>query len=246
MISAVVLTKNSQDTIKDCLSSLAFVAEIIVIDDFSSDKTVSIAKKFGAKVYQRKLAGDFAKQRNFGLTKTSNSWILCVDADEKVDNLLREEISKIQSSNTDINGYYLKRQDIILGKGLRFGETSRTFLLRFAKKGSGKWKRRVHEYWDVSGKVSRLKYPLNHVSHFDLSYSFFKINYYSQLHAAEKYENKEKSSLAKIMFWPIGKFFVNYIFRFGFLDGVHGFVFAIMMSFHSFLGWSNLWILQKS
>jgi len=245
MITAVVLTKNNKETLRTCLSSLTFVDEIVVVDDNSTDTTIRIAKKMGAKVYKRKMEDNFAKQRNFGLKKAKGEWVFFLDADERVSEALASEIYNLQFTIYHADGFYIKRKDKFLGKELKHGETN-IHLLRFAKKDVGKWRRKVHEVWEIEGKVSSLNNSIIHESHKDLAGLIDKVNRYSDLHAKQKLKDKEISNLFKIVFYPIAKFINNYIFRLGILDGLHGFVIAILMSMHSFLAWSKLWILQKN
>lgn len=244
MISAVVLAKNEAQNIEECIRSLQWCGEILVIDDYSTDKTAEIAKKLGARVLKRRLENNFAAQRNFGLMKTRGEWVLFVDADERVSKDLAAEIQDAAKTQ-DFSGFFLKRQDIFLGRKLNHGETAGIRLLRFGRKGAGKWRRPVHEYWDIKGKVGTLKNPLLHYPHPTLASFLTKINTYSTLHAMVHYREGKKSSLLKIIFYPFAKFIKNWLLQAGFLDGTAGFVHAAYMSFHSFLAWSKLWLIQQ-
>jgi len=244
MISAVVLTNNSENTISQCLSSVSWVDELIVIDDYSKDKTVSVARKFGAKVYERKLNSDFAAQRNFALAKASGEWILYIDSDEVVTNKLKKEIQEA-TKNSSVNGFLLKRQDIFMGKMMVGGEWGNAWLLRLARKTAGKWSRQVHEVWNTEGEVRKLSFPLLHSPHPDLRGFLAKLDFYSSLHAQSNLEQGKKSNFLKIIFLPVFKFIYNFFVKSGYKDGVHGFVYGAFLSLHSFLAWSKLWLLQK-
>lgn len=236
-ISAVVLTKNEETNIKRCLASLLFCDELLVIDDYSSDQTGMIAQDMGAKVIKRHLDSDWAKQRNFAIENAKYDWILFVDADEVISEKLQKEIISTLASTTSM-GFAFNRQDYFLGKLLRHGETANVRLVRLGKKGAGQWTRKVHEYWDIKN-VEKLKNPIMHYPHKSLRAFVTSVNTMTQIHAAQNLSEGKKATIFKVIFWPLFKFVQNYIFRFGFLDGVHGFVFAVMMSFHSFLAWSN-------
>jgi len=238
-ISAVVLASNEEKNIRKCLQNLKWCNEILVIDDYSKDKTVQIAKKEGAKVFKRKLNNNFALQRNYGLSKTKSEWVLFIDADEVATKSLRDEILNLKFNIYD--GFFIKRKDYFLRKEIKYGEVGKIRLLRLGKKKQGKWKRMVHEYWSVKGKVGELKNPLLHFSHPTISEFIEDINKYSNLHAKELKKEKKKSNLFKIVIWPVGKFIYNYFFELGFLDGKEGFIIGVMMSFHSFLAWSKIW-----
>lgn len=245
-ITAVILTKNEEDNIKDCIDSLSFCEEVIVVDDYSTDDTENIATEKGALVLKRNLNGDFSKQRNYGLKKASCNWVLFVDADERVTNRLKIEILKETGKKKGkYMGFYIKRKDIVFGKELLHGENSSLYFLRLGRKDAGKWKRIVHEEWEINKDIKKLKNVLIHYPHMSIRSFVNKINYYSFLHAKAKIAEGSKSSLIKIVVFPLLKFFNNYIFRLGFLDGTAGFIVALMMSFHSYLAWSKLWIYQK-
>ena len=244
-ISAVILTKNEAKNIKDCVDSLKFCEEIVVIDDYSEDDTVRIAESSGVKVYSRRLNNDFAGQRNFAFDKCPSEWVLFVDADERVTEGLASEILNINVQTTQYVGFYIKREDTMLGKRLKHGEFWTNSFLRLAKKGAGKWKRAVHEYWDVKGKIGRINSPILHYSHPTLHEFIAEVDWYSSLHSESNLKEKKKSDIFKIMLYPKLKFINNWIIKGGFLDGIEGFVAALMMSFHSFLAWSKQWIKQQ-
>lgn len=247
MISAVVLTKNEEKNIRECLESLKWCDEVVVIDDCSEDKTVEIAESFGAKIYKRELNNNFGAQRNFGLGKAKEDWVLFVDADERVSDSLREEVTKLLNYKvTKYSGFYLKRRDFMWGKELKYGETGDVRLLRLAKRNvcppTGGWRRAVHEVWDVKGPLSTLKNPLRHYPHQTLREFIADIDWMSTLHAEENKKDGKRSNLFKIIFFPKLKFFNSWVLKLGFLDGVQGLLVAFLMSFHSYLAWSKLWL----
>lgn len=256
MLSVVILVKNEEENLRDCLKGVDWADEILVIDDESTDKTSEIVKKLGAKVIKHPLENDYAKQRNFGLKQagesfdnTQDKWVLFIDADERVEPQLKNEILRvINDEKTKLNGitgFYLKREDTLLNKVLKHGETGNIKLLRLARKSAGKWEGKVHETWMVVGKVGELDNPLEHYPHRTISEFLEKINYYSTLRAQELYEQGVKTNIILITAYTKGKFLYNYLIKLGFLDGMPGLVMALMMSFHSFLVRSKLYLLWK-
>ena len=245
MISAIVLAKNEEKNIASCLKSLYWCDQILLIDDYSSDKTRLIAKKYQAKIYKRHLAGDFSRQRNFALTKVNKGWVFFVDADEIVSPALAKEIKEKLTPKTNIAGFYLKRKDSFLGQWLNHGETAKVRLLRLAKKNKGKWQGKVHEKWQVKGKIGSLKNPLLHFKNTSLDDFLTKINYYSSLRAKELAKQRAKTNIFLVFAYPLGKFGQNYFLRLGFLDGMPGFIMAFMMSLHSFLVRLKLYFFKK-
>jgi len=243
MISVVVLTKNEEKNIQECLGGLRWGDEILVIDDNSSDKTRVLAQKLGARVLEHPLGNDFAQQRNFGLQQASYDWIFFVDADERVSPKLAEEIKK-KISRTTCSGFYFKRIDFFMGRWLRHGEIDKIRILRLARRGSGQWERSVDEKWRVEGETGTFKNPLFHYPHQTLSEFLTSINERSDLNAECFYQEGKKVS-----FWewlkPLAKFVWNYFFLFGFLDKTAGLVFGVLMSLHSFLVRGKLYLLWR-
>lgn len=242
MISALVITCNEERNIGTCLKTLSFCDEILLIDDNSTDKTRKIAKALGATVFERSLDANFAAQRNFGLGKAQGEWVLFVDADERVSPELASEIQK-KIGNTTKSGFRIKRKTFLWGRGLK-GSQDRFEPIRLAKKKAGFWKRRVHEFWDLSGNVGTLENWLLHYPHQTLREFLKEVDFYSTLHAQDLKEEGKNANVLKVIIWPGGKFLENWIWRKGFLDGTRGFAVAAMMSFHSFLAWSKLWFLR--
>lgn len=244
MISAVVLSHNDVSTIGETLKSLSWADEIIIVDDNSTDETALRAKKVGAKVFLRALGGDFASQRNFGLTKARGEWVLFVDSDEVVSPALAHEV-KTRTKDPGIAGYYIARRDILWGKTLAHGEVGGIRLLRLAKKDAGRWVRPVHEVWEIAGKTGELTHPLLHSPHPDVAQFLSHIDRYSTINANYFYAQHKHTQPWQIVVYPVAKFFLNYVWRLGFLDGMQGAIVAIMMSFHSFLTRAKLYQLQR-
>lgn len=245
MITAIILAKNEEKNIIDCLESVSFCDEIIVIDDGSTDLTVPLAKKAGAKVIFHTLDNDFAKQRNFGLSKATHEWVFFIDADERVSPPLREEIVSMLANPVSVSGYYIRRLDYMWGKLLRHGETGDLYFLRLAKKHAGKWMGKVHETWVSQEQTAELEHPLYHYPHVTVSEFLTELNFYSTLRADELYQQQVHTTAFQIAAYPIGKFLVNYIGKKGFLDATPGLLFAILMSLHSFLVRGKLWQLWE-
>jgi glycosyltransferase involved in cell wall biosynthesis len=240
-LSGVILARNEEKNIRRCIEALRFCGEILVIDDYSSDKTREIASRMGARVIKRHLNGDFAGQRNFGLSRAGSEWVLFIDADEVVSDELRKEIKKVLP-RTACNGFYIRRKDVWLGKELSQGEWGKARLLRLGRRKKGGWKRRIHEKWEIDGKVGVLRGKLIHYLHESVFETLVQINFHSGLHAKENKKEGKRALVGKIIIYPVGKFFQNYLIKGGAWDGAAGFVLAVMMSFHSFLAWSEQWL----
>jgi len=241
MLSVCILTKNSENDLPRALASVASLAdETILIDDFSVDGTIRIAKKSGARVYLRHLNSDFASQRNFALQKAKGDWILFLDSDEEVTPELKAEI-RIYLNNPEIMGVRIQRKDFFLGKMLRYGETGTIRFLRLAKRNSGLWERSVHEIWNVKGTVIQTKSWMNHYPHKTIREFLDDINTYSTLQADIFLSEGKTVSLWHMIAYPVGKFLMNFYWKLGFLDGHQGMIMALCMSYHSFLTRAKLW-----
>lgn len=246
MISVIILTKNEEKNIDECLSTVSWADEIIVVDDNSDDKTVDIAKKKNARVFTRSLDGDFSAQRNFGLEKAKGEWVLFIDADERISSALWYEImATTNDPRNEYSAFYIKRKDIMWGKELNYGETGDIKLLRLAKKNIGKWEGKVHEVWKTKGKASTLKNSLIHYPHQTIKEFLQEVNYYTDIRAEELHKKKVKVFWWEIIVYPKAKFIVNYIFKGGVFDGLPGLISAIIMSLHSFLVRGKLWLMWQ-
>ena len=174
---------------------------------------------------------DFAKARNGLLKNAKSDLVLFLDTDEKISKELSDELKNLDPNGFD--GFFIKRKIVFLGKII--GEDK---VLRLGKKGCGKWIRAVHETWCIKGKVGTLKNYIIHETAVNLHDDIEKLNSYSSIHAQENLKEGKRSNLFKIVFYPKAKFIQN------FLEG-RGFVFSMLQSFHSFLGWAKQWELQR-
>ncbi len=177
---------------------------------------------------------DFAEERNLALSAVERGeWVLFLDSDEIMSSELETEIRNLKPDR-EVNGYYIPRCGIVEER-----------LLRLAKKGAGRWQRCVHEVWNVKGKIGYLKNPIIHEEEKSISEMVNKANFYSTLHArANKHEGK-KSSLLKIILFPLLKFPQTFFVKKAYKKGTRGLVFSIFQSFQSFLSWTKLYFLRS-
>jgi glycosyltransferase involved in cell wall biosynthesis len=266
-LSVVILTKNEEKNIIRCLNSLNFCRQVVIVDDYSEDKTVELIEykkyPFEINIFKRKLDNDFAAARNFGMEKAGGEWILFIDADEEVTKELADEIKEtVDQNNSEFVAYYIKRRDFFWGRELRFGETKKVRnngIIRLVKRNSGRWFGKVHEEFKVQSshakrdsasrekfKVGIFKNYLNHYPHQKIDSFLRKINFYSTLRAKELFKQGKKFSLLELIFYPSFKFILTYFTYLGFLDGSAGFVYSFMMSFHSFLVRAKLFQYERT
>lgn len=241
-LSVVVITKNEQDNIQECLESVKWANEIILVDAQSTDRTVEIAKKYTDKIFIKEWKG-YSDAKNFGTQYTTSNWIFYLDADERITDELREEILQIISGeNDEIVGYMVARRTYFLGKWIRHCGWYPNYVMRMVKKGYGKFNDlNVHERLVVSGKVGKFKNDLLHYTDKNLYHYFEKFNDYTNLAAIDLVDKEKKFKLINLLLNPIFTFIRMYFLRLGFLDGIHGLVLCTLSSFYVFTKYAKLW-----
>jgi len=250
-ISLLLCTKNEEENISknfDWLTSCKTINEIIVVDDDSTDNTVKLleqleSKDIKVKIFNRGLDGNFSDQRNFGISKSTNDFVLWLDADETPSTKLIGFLNNIDTHQYDNVSF--KRDDVFIGHKLKHGETANLKFVRLFNKKYGKFVGAVHEIWQSNKNITDKNLIINHYSHQTLKSFIQKINFYTDIRAKELFDQKTPVSLIHIILYPIGKFINNYFFKLGFLDSTAGIVMALSMSFHSFLVRAKLWHLYQ-
>ncbi|MDD4856657.1 MAG: glycosyltransferase family 2 protein [Candidatus Krumholzibacteria bacterium] len=231
--SLVVITRNEQDRIARCLESVPGVGEIIVVDSFSTDRTVEIARLHGARVFQRefKSAGD---QKNWAMGKAEKDWILVLDADETLSSELVREISEALGAPRG-EGYRIRRRSEFLGARIRFCGWHNDWIIRLFRRGKGLYpEREVHEELRFEGPAPRLAGVIEHRPYRDLDDYVDRMKSYSRRGAAEL-DRRGSPWFPGIVTHPIARFIRMYVLQLGFLDGGYGFVLCMLASVGVFL-----------
>lgn len=235
-ISAVIITLNEAENIARCIQSLQLVAdEIVVLDSFSKDETVAIAKSLGATVLQHEFVG-FGEQKIMAFAAASHDWILSVDADEALSEELQASILAIKEG-PEFEAYSLSRLTNYCGKWIRHCGWYPDTLVRFWHKDSGHMKAdKVHEGWELKAgvKTGKLQGDLYHYSFPTISAHLKKLELYSEMGARFDVSRGKKVSIIKLLFGPAWTFFGVFILKLGFLDGYYGWVIAKISAFASF------------
>ncbi len=247
-ISAIVIAKNEEKMIGDCLTSISFCDEIILIDNGSTDKTLEIGKSMGAQIFEKK-SSDFSELRNFGLSKASGNWILYVDADERIDLQLRENIeSVIKNNENKIAGYKLKRKNFYFGSSMKNEWPCIEKIKRLFKKDSLKtWKGELHESPIINGEIKELDGFLLHFTHRDLSSMLKKTIEWSKIEAELRFKSKHP----QMAWWRfprvmLNSFFNSFFQQGGWKIGTVGLIESIYQSFSMFITYLRLWELQQN
>ena len=222
-ISALVITLNEAKNIRDLINSLDFADEIIIVDSYSTDETLTILKEFShVKVFQNVFT-DFSTQRNIALKYASYNWILFVDADERIPENLKNEILNTVRSNNPKQGYYFKRKFYFLNEPVLFSGLRTDKNMRLFKKEGAQYRGLVHEKLNIEN-AGTLQNFLIHYSYNSHKHFKDKVIYYNRLKAKEKVEKGANPSAFMANFHPIYTFLNRYLFRLGILDGKKGFV----------------------
>ncbi len=240
-ISAVVITFNEEKRLEPALKSLAgLVSEIIVVDSFSTDNTVRLAKKYTNKVFQRKWT-DYSDQKNYANTRASSPWIFSLDADERISPELRAEIIEIKKEEPECDGFLIPRQVYYLGKWIRHSGWYPDRKLRLFRKEKARWEGEyVHERLVIEGKVRKLNGSIHHFTYRNISEHLDRINNFSELGAQKLYAQGKKCRWHHLVFRPFFRFVKSFFWRAGFLDGYPGFIVSVLNGYSIFLRYAKL------
>jgi glycosyltransferase involved in cell wall biosynthesis len=254
-LSICIITKNEEKDLPRCLASIKDLAdEIVVVDDGSTDKTIEIAKKYGAKVFERKL-DDFASQKNFAAEKATGDWIFAIDADEVITPELSKEIKEIvKHTNNEkdlgkglkknigqINGYLIPRRNILLGAEIKHTRWSPDKHIWIWRRGKGKWVGDIHEEVKVDGWTGELTNAKIHYQYETVTEFFAMLNNYTEREADQLIKQGKNFSYFNLFYAPLLSFFRRYFYKQGFLDGWRGFVLSYMMAIYRMTTWGKVW-----
>ncbi len=247
-LSVVIITKNEEDMIEGCLKSVSWADEIIVVDCGSSDKTVSISKKYTERVIYHPWKG-FASQKNFGISCARGKWILIIDADERISLPLKQEIIKVLEAKTPrADVFSFLHKNFFLGREMRYGDWDQDWTVRLFRKGKAKYSgQEIHEYLEHKGEIRQLTGPLFHFSHRDIASNLLKTRHYALVQS----EIEVKRGFSPITRWTLFKsiiehFWLRFITLKGYKDGMEGFIEATYQAFSQiFVIQSMVWERQR-
>ncbi len=241
-ISVIIITKNEEINIDDCLKSAAWADEIIIVDSESEDSTVDLARKYTQKIFTRKWEG-YSKQKKYALSLASNEWVLSLDADERVSYELRDEINSGLKGNYD--GFRISRRNYFLGKHITGCGWDNDYQLRlFRKSKTTVTDRFVHESFQVNGKIGKLDSRIDHYSYRSLKEAISKMNNYSTLEARQKYQSKKVSPVDFITH-PASAFLQYFIVRKGYRDGKYGLMVSLLHAMTNMQIYMKIWEMRK-
>lgn len=245
-ISVVITAFNEEKKIVDCIKSVSFANEVIVIDSNSTDNTGKLAKENGAAVFKRPNHPMLNINKNFGFEKAKNEWIISLDSDERVTPELEGEILAVIKSNPEKNGFFIPRKNIIFGKWIEHTGWYPDYQLRLFKKNKGKFaEKHVHELLAIEGEAGHLKNPFVHYNYESISQFLDKM---FRIYTISESENLIKSGyqaeLPDAIRLPAKEFLNRYFYGKGYLDGAHGLILSMLMAFYHLVVFLRVWEMQ--
>lgn len=233
-ISIFIITKNEEENIENCLKSVSWADEIVVVDSGSTDRTCQIAARYTDKIFFNEFL-DYSSQKNLALAKTSGDWVLSLDADERVGEALGREIRKIAALPGAAEGYRVKRESIIFGRRFRHTGTQDDKPVRFFKRNRGQFYQPIHEAVTIDGRVSELEYAMEHQTYSNIHDYFERLNRYTGMEAEYFFQTKKAHKKNQCTAKPLAMLLKLYFWKQGFRDGVEGFLFSALSAYYVFV-----------
>lgn len=244
-ISVVVITRNEEKNIEDCLSSVNWADELVVLDDFSSDETITKAKKFTDRIFQRKMDIEGA-HRNYAYSLAKNEWVLSLDADEMVSLELKDEIIKALSNNPRYTAFSIPLRNFIGDYWVRYGGWYPAGKLRLFRKDKFRYEEvGVHPRVLLDGECGHLKCDIIHKGYPDFEHFLSSLNRQTTLEAQKWIDDKRRIGIGKMLFKAIDRFIRSFISKKGYKDGFIGFMVAYLASLYQVMSYAKYWQMKR-
>jgi (heptosyl)LPS beta-1,4-glucosyltransferase len=244
-LACVIITKNEEANIQDCLASVSWIPERIVVDADSSDRTAELARAAGATVCVRPWPG-FGAQKNYGIDQVTAEWIVILDADERVPPPLQAEIlSRIAAwKMRDPVAYEIPRKNYFYGSWVRHAGVYPDYQIRLFRRGAARYNDvPVHENLIVQGTIGKLTNPMDHFTERRIRDHFRKFGLYTTLAAQEKAQTVHAVHRHDLVFRPLVVFFKTYVLKQGYRDGVRGLIVCVFAGMYTFVKYAKLWVM---
>ncbi len=239
-VSVAIITRNEEERLPDCLESVSFADDVVVIDSDSTDRTVEVAKAHGARVFVEPWQG-FSYQKQFAVDKCRHDWVLILDADERIPEETAVRIPQIlKESGAGFSGFIFRRRNFFHGRWIKHSGWWPNCVLRLVDKRKGAFDgRAVHESWAAKGPIKTLDAEIVHLSYRNYSELIAKMDRYSSLGAQELYAKKKRTMVMAPVIHGSVMFIKTYFLQLGFLDGFNGLVISLMNAGGSFFKYAK-------
>ena len=248
-ITAIIIAKNEESNLSDCLNSIKWAQEILLVDDYSNDRTVDVAKKHDVRLVKTSVdaKGNYSKLRNLGLVEARGEWVFYIDADERATKELAKELVKIaRSSSKKYSSYAIPRKNIILGREMKHGGWWPDYVKRLFRKSKLKgWTGDLHEEPNFEGEMGFIKNAITHLKHDNLSEMVEKTNQWSTVEAKLMLDVKHpKMNIFRFSSAIFREFWLRLVQHKGYKDGAEGTIYSIYQIFSRFVSYAKLWEMQ--
>ena len=244
-LSVVIISKNEEKNIEECLKSVQWADEIVLVDDYSNDRTVEIAERYTHRIIQREMEIE-GKHRNFAYDQAQNRWILSLDADERVTPELKKEIVDVLSNGTHFFGFTIPRKNFIGNYWVQHGGWYPSGQLKLFQKEKFRYEEvEVHPRAFMNGPCGQLKSEIIHYSYRDFSDFLKKLDNQTTREAKKWFSTGRKMRLGKALWRTLDRFFRTYLVKKGYKDGVVGLVVALFAGFYQILSYAKYWEMKR-
>lgn len=241
-VSVLLPTFNEEKAIRECLESIKWADEILVVDSYSTDHTLEIVRKYGARIIQHEYINS-AKQKNWAIPQCKYEWVLQIDADERLDPALQDEIQElIKNPPDDVDGYRINFKHHLLGKWVRHSGVYPEYHLRLFRRDVGRFQdREVDAHVLVPGEVETLHGHILHFGTESISHRLSAMDRYTRYESDEREKRGKHYSWFNVTVRPLAAFLYYYLYKLGFLEGMRGLILAVLKADFIFWTYAKLW-----
>ncbi|HXI04342.1 MAG TPA: glycosyltransferase family 2 protein [Candidatus Saccharimonadales bacterium] len=245
-LTVIVPSFNEEKNIRGCLESVKWADEILLVDSYSTDATLEIARPLATRIIQREYVNS-ASQKNWAIPQAAHRWVMIVDSDEQVSEPLEREIRELLASGPERDGYVVRRLNHFHGKPIRHGGWGRDRVLRIFDREKGRYQEKhVHAEVEVRGSTGRLEHPLLHDTFRGFDDYLRKIDRYTAWGAADLRQKGRRARALDMVLRPAGRFVKRYLLQAGFLDGPEGLIITGIDAYVTFLKYARLWEMERA
>lgn len=244
-LSVYMITLNNGATIERALTSVAgWADDVVVVDSHSKDGAIEIIEKYIGTIFQYDTSSQREKYQ-YAQDHCKNRWVLFIDADEWLTDEFKEEVERVISSDSSRDGYIAHRRNIYLGREIKYGGWYPDREIRLYRKDKGGWQGGIHAKVHVDGKIGVLKNYYMHTPYTDTAHQIRTIDRYATAFAEDLFQSRRRFHLFNLLTRPIYRFFRDYIFKRGFLDGIPGLIIAASTMYYVFMKQAKLWEMER-